>query len=400
LADFQQAIKKYWIWILAGIYIIAVSIYVLANPDKLQWDFKTYYYAGLAYSRGTDPYLLQSLSAQAGQEIGFPFAYPPLTLPLFRLFSVWFEYSTAYILYFVLKLAALAALVRLWVREFLPSQYRDIFPLILIFGFSGAIYLDLVAGNISIFEQLGLWTAFWALRRKRVALFSGIVVVVACFKLTPILFLLLPLLLIDRKQWKEPAIAFSGWLALQIGSYVFQPQLYTNFLTLASKLDERMPHNPSTLALIRDAGRWLSEKGIQLPEWLLVAFFAVVVLLVIWLTWRRLKDSRDTWQYRLYLVCLAYAVIVPRFKNYSYILLLIPAYVILIQSLQQRIHLGVILLLLSASFPLPFGLSGPASSLIWGYYPMILTMLLWWLSIRLDADQIPKKSDQRLPKEM
>lgn len=399
MANLQRAMRKYWIWILAGLYLLAVSIYVILNPDRLQWDFKTYYYAGLAYSRGADPYILNSLSTLAGEEIGFPFAYPPVTLPVFRLFSLWFDYSAAYVVYLVLKLFALAALVRLWTRHFLSDHLRELFPIILIFGFSGAIYLDIVAGNISIFEQLGLWAAFWALRKQRVVLFGGLVALVACFKLTPILFLLLPLLLGEGRRWKEPAMAFTGWLVLQIGGFVLQPELYANFLTLASKLDERMPHNPSTLALIRDAGQWVNEKVMALPGWLPIVLFALVVLAVTWMTWRRLKDRGDIWQYRLYLICLAYAVIVPRFKNYSFILLLVPAYVMIINAFQQRTNLGMILLLLAASVPLPFGLSGPASSLIWGYYPILLTMLLWWLSIRLNSDEIPSKSDRRLPKE-
>ncbi|MGD8603353.1 MAG: glycosyltransferase family 87 protein [Anaerolineales bacterium] len=395
----KHLVAKYWAWMLAAIYLAAVAVYIFSHPDSLQWDFKTYYYAGLAFARGQDPYFLHTLSTIAGQEIGFPFAYPPLTLPLFRLFSIGFKYSTAFSVYFVLKLTALGALVVMWVRNFLPSKHLNIFPFVLIFGFSGAIYLDLVAGNISIFEQLGLWAAFLALRRRKVGLFSALIAIVACFKITPIVFLLLPLLLDDQRYWKEPLAALAAWGGLQLASFAFQPQLYSNFLTLASRLDERMPHNPSILALLRDVSQWLSEKVMLLPDWLPIVVFLLLALTVIWMTWQRLRRSLDSWNYRLFLACLAYAIIMPRFKNYSFILLLVPAYFFVVHVFDNRINIGLLLLLLSASIPLPFGLSGPASNLVWGYYPILFTALLWWLAVRLDQDHPPVKTDQILPKE-
>lgn len=393
MADVKRVIKAYWLWLVAALYLAGVSVYIITNPDTLQWDFKTYYYAGLASSQGRDPYLLGTLSDLAGQEIGFPFAYPPLTLPLFRLFTWAFEFNAAYVMYFILKAAALLALIRLWVKHFLPHEHRNLFPLVLAFGFSGTIYLDLVAGNISIFEQLGLWTAFWALRRQKTGLFYGLVVLVACFKITPILFLLLPLILEEGRKWKQPLIAFFGWLALQAASYALQPQLYENFLVLASKLDERMPHNPSSLALIRDISQYLNDKGLLLPAWLPVIVFLILVLVVAWFTWARLRDRHNPWLQRLFLFCLAYAVLMPRFKNYSFILLLVPAFSVLLQAVRQERLIGLALLLLSASIPLPFGLSSPASRLLWGYFPLLLTGVIWWLAVQMDRERSANRED-------
>ena len=72
-------------WILLALYALALLYGVLANPDRMQWDFQTYYYAGRAFDRGLDPYDMQALSQVAGREIGFPFAYSPVSLPIFRL---------------------------------------------------------------------------------------------------------------------------------------------------------------------------------------------------------------------------------------------------------------------------------------------------------------------------
>jgi hypothetical protein len=380
VVEVRQAIRKYGLWALAALYFIGVSVYILQNADQLQWDFKTYYYAGVAYSQGMDPYPLSSLSSVAGQEIGFPFAYPPYTLPIFRIFSMWFEYDTAYAINLGLKILALALLVRLWHREFLSSEHKHWFPIVLVLGFSGAVYLDLISGNISIYEQLGIWAAFAALKHGKVLSFSILIAVVACFKITPILFLASPFLL--NKRWKEPVLVFSGWLLLQVVSYTLQPVYFGNFLQLASKLDERMPHNPSTLAVIRDLIEGLQQRGIMVPDWISMVLFGVIVLLVGWLTWKRVRQTGVDWNLRLYLMCLGYALILPRFKNYSFVLLLVPALVFLVRLIKEGQPLGMLLVILSVSFPIPFGLSPSSSNLFWGYYPILLTALIWYFALQ------------------
>jgi hypothetical protein len=79
---------------------------------------------------------------------------------------------------------------------------------------------------------------------------------------------------------------------------------------------------------------------------------------------------------------LAYALVMPRFKNYAYILLIPPAYYVIRRMLTlEPYQLAAVLLVLSGSFPVPFGLAGAFRNLFWGYYPWLMTLALWSVAV-------------------
>lgn len=137
-----------------------------AHKNKYQWDFKTYYFAGRANALGLNPYEKDSLQRLARQRISFLYHYPPYTLWFFSLFSR-FSYSTAYTIYLVFKCALLCALLILWSRVFLKKEAGFLFFVFCFLAFNSTIYVDLVAGNVSIIEQFFLWTGFYFLLRRK-----------------------------------------------------------------------------------------------------------------------------------------------------------------------------------------------------------------------------------------
>ena len=376
-------------WILLALYALALLYGVLANPDRMQWDFQTYYYAGRAFDRGLDPYDMQALSQVAGREIGFPFAYSPASLPIFRLLGR-LDLRAASALYLALKVAALVLLLVIWRRWFVRDRPDLFFYLFLVFGFGGAIYADFSSGNISIFEQLALWLGFAALMRRRALVFSLLVVVVSLFKLTPIL--LLGLLLIS--EVRRPGRHLAGGLLLfaaALGlSYAVWPDLFTSFVQGGWSFDERGGINPSSLALFRDLYDYLLGRGL-LFEWGALPWLAYAgwVGAVGLLTWRAVRRRpADDRRVAVYLACLAYVLIAPRFKNYAYILLLVPVYELLKTRIIVRSERAFLLLLmLSGSPPVPFGLSTAAGVLIAGYYSLLGAILIWGLAIRREPPE-------------
>jgi hypothetical protein len=386
--------------LLIALYALALLYGVLANGDRMQWDFQTYYYAGRAFAQGLDPYDLQALSQVAGREIGYPFAYSPVTLPVFEVLGV-LDLRTASVVYLALKVAALAALIVIWRRWFVRSQPDLFFYLFLLFGFGGAIYADLTSGNISLFEQVALWVAFAALARGRAFTFTGLVVAVALFKLTPIL--LLGLLLIRggrRPGWVLAGGIFLFTAALGL-SYAIWPHLFTSFLQGGWSFDERGGINPSSLALLRDIYEYLLGRGV-LPEWDglpwlgYLAWVAGVMLITRRAAARNSSGEPRTW---IYVGCLAYVLIAPRFKNYAYILLLLPAYELLRGWIAVRSERALLfVLMLSGSPPVPFGLSAAAGQLIAGYYSLLGAGLLWGLAVRRrDRMKVGESSNDLTP---
>jgi hypothetical protein len=373
------------VWAILALYALALLYGIASHPDRFQWDFRTYYYAGRAFSLGLDPYDMGALTRVAGVEIGFPYAYSPLVLPLFSAMGA-IELAAASAVFLGFKVVALIALLALWRRWFVVGRPDPFFYLFLLFGFSGALYSDFASGNISVFEQLGFWLGFVALRRGRLWAFSLLVIAISLFKLTPVLLLLMLPLLYGLRR---PAGPLAGGLlifAAALGvSYVLWPDLFRSFLQGGWSFDERGGINPSSLALLRDGYDYLLERGF-LPRWgwMPWAAYALWVTTVALLTWRAARrlpaDDRTA---SIYLGCLAFALIAPRFKNYSYTLLLVPAYQLLTTRIAVRPERAILLLLMfSGSPPVPFGFSTAAGEIITGYYSLLGALLVWSLALR------------------
>lgn len=367
---------------LIALYSLGLIADLFGNQND-QWDFRTYYYAGRDYAEGLDPYELGNLTEVSQTEIDFPFFYPPLTLPFFRLLSG-LDLETAAIVFLGLKLLGVAGLVVLWQVAFLDNNHDPLFYLFCLFGFGAALLADLRSGNVTVLEQVALWLAFYALLRNRLLAFSLLVILASMFKLFPILFL--GLLLVSESRRKYWYLVGSGllFLGIHLASYLLQPQLYTDFLLSAQSLDERGAINPSSLAAIRDVFDGLVRRGL-LREVVVgegIVYLVVIVGVVALTTWTaRRIGSRDR-RTIIFLACLAYALILPRFKDYGYILLLVPSYFMVTRVIRLP---GTLLLLvlpmISSRLPVPFGLEGAVSNLLWAYYSLVMAGVIWALSV-------------------
>jgi hypothetical protein len=316
---------------IAIIIMASASLYV--HPVK-QRDFLGIYTAVSAFNQGHDPYGTAILPPVEGQDIA-PFVYPPYTLHLFQPVT-WFGFATSARIFLTLKLMALAGLIYLWHRLFNLNQYRGLFWVLIPLAFSGTLISDIRAGNISIFEELVIWTGFYLYTKNKTAGFGIAITLAAIFKLTPILLLGLLATKWRKKELLQGAF-FGALLVILIaaGAMVW-PELFASFLKNARGLGtEHGENNPSTWALIGDVASWLKTKtGFPLPAVIPQAIYAVVALGVIAVSakiFSRLQSleekKADLW--RICLLCLAFALVVPRFKDYSYILLIGPSLYVL-----------------------------------------------------------------------
>ncbi|MBW1713570.1 MAG: DUF2029 domain-containing protein [Deltaproteobacteria bacterium] len=364
------------------VYALGLAVNLARHPERYQWDLKTYFAAARAQAQGLDPYDLTALSQAAGQPIKHRFVYPPLTLFLFRPLAR-LDYDLVYYLFLALKLLALLALLRLWQRRFLRFKAGWLFVPFCLLAFNGALYLDFRAGNVSVFEQLLLWAGLALYLENRLIGFSLLVLAAASFKLTPILFLGLLML---TNQGRERAVFFgAGGLFVLIGlaSFLCWPELSAGFWQNMKGLSEGGPWNPASLPLIRDFFRWL---GLDLPPAIVWAVYLAAVTVVLAASWRAFHwfKSLGPEQKRrrvVFLACLVYALILPRFKDYAYILLLAPTYFLV--TSQERVRGWAVLLAASVLSSGGHGLPGLKGlfKLAWTYYPLLLAFGVWWLHL-------------------
>jgi hypothetical protein len=372
--------SKAWTWagraagLLAAFVLLKSVVAIVRHPTEYQYDLSAYYYGPLVMSLGGDPYDRTVLERIAGTGVQW-FVYPPITVHLFRPLSL-LPWSVTYYGWLALKLIALGALLALWRRRFIGEQQFPAFAALCVFGFGSSLLRDLNAGNISILEQLAVWVGIAALLDRKPLVFGVVVALVGQFKLLPLG--LLVLLILPRPYWKQAA-ASVGVAGVLLGlNLLVYPDLTGRFLRSAAGFDQRGENNPATLAAVRDLFDTLPgyHTATTLADELSYLFFVTCVAgATLWGILARPRPQGDANE-RLTIgfICTAFGLAVPRFKLYSYLLLLVPAWLLLAGTRSRAVlAIGVIALVVSSNYV------ADLLPLLRGYWPLVGALVLWAL---------------------
>ncbi len=368
--------------------IISISTGAVAGKES-QWDFKTYYYAAKVDAMGGDPYSVDALNSVAPEQIALPYVYPPLTIYFFRVFAL-FDWSTAFQLWLWLKVILAALLVILWRASFYNGGSSALFLLFALLAFTSAIYWDLLTGNVSLVEQILLWLGFLFFIKRRSIPFVILILLASFFKFTYLAFLILLLMLPKRQRVVAGGLGLIGAGGYAAASYLVDPERFASFLTLVRLIKEGgAEYNHSMLAFLTDTSNLIaaSTGTTPLPQGVVVALYLLLVVAVVLATtrfWRRYGatgETRDSSSVLIvFMVCIVYAVIAPRMKSYSYILLILPAFYFVREYAKSYALLFAFMLLsLGKWTPLP---TVDAVRLLWWHYPWLLALLLWILMLK------------------
>ncbi len=363
------------------VYFLTLMLHISTNVDQYQWDFRTHRKAAEIFASGLDPYDSNILFPQA--QTTFLYNYPPVTLYFYKFFTQ-YSFKTAFHIFLIAKCILLIGLIYFWKKEFFKTNTYALFGLFCLLAFNSAVYRDLIAGNINLVEQVFLWIAFFFYIKQRLMLFCVFCLMAASFKMTPTFFLILLLLADNKKKYQYfvySGLAFFAYLLVQ---YLIVPDMFTSAIKNAfAVVSERGNIVPSTFTLISDVFKWLSKNaGLATPPAIQFAILAVFAAAVIMLTYRahaRLKSTKveNRPMLEVFLVCLVYALIHPRFKDYAYILLIVPAYYIIMNNRFTKANPFVIFFAVLV-YP-PFIVPGTEIIFMffWKYYPLMIAYAIW-----------------------
>ena len=347
------------------------------------WDFRVYYWAAKAQRVGLDPYNLQDLSRVAEQRVVLPYLYPPTLLYLLRPLT-WFPLGIAIAVYVVLKVACVAGLILIW-KACLDLRDSLALFLLVIFGFSDAVFNDLFSGNVATFEALVLWLAILCFLRGASVLFAFLVVCASIAKLTPLFFLPLVLLGSDRRRFRIfISMALVG-LVLPIVSFGGNLSRLGKYLRMIGDVDERGPTNSAILPLLRDVHEHLAKRGAALtivsPTAVYVGISLVVLSVTVVALVRTMRSpdhDREVLRERAMGMVILYSFLLPRFKDYSYCLLL-PVVVFIGRRMKNALPLLVFVVSLTTRNTLARYSLGdfPLADLVWRYFNLVLICILW-----------------------
>lgn len=375
-----------------GLAWVAFLVAMIWGGLHYQWDLRVLYYASQAWVSGLDPYNVESLQQFGGERQQLAFFYPLITLYGLGLLTV-FSYETAWFVWLGLKLAALGGLVAVWRRVFLPDVDGLLLSVAVFLGFNATVLCDIFSGNKVIFEQLVLWLGFAAYVQGRLWPFGAATAIASVWNATPAAFLAL---LLAPKQRRHGGLLIAAsaaglLLVLLLGPFVLHPQWLHSIIHGASTVRETGMSNPCMLAFADQCARMfptsLGEVA-DLPRLLWLVYAAVIVgFSVRPLRWA--MASGDS-AYLVMLAVVVYAVLMPRMKCYSYILLIPPALVAIHRAfprLPQRLAaVAVLCLPIRVLFEDSLGGGGallptesPVGLLV--HYSWLLALMLWWLYV-------------------
>lgn len=389
--------KRYYLRVTAYGFLLIYCAFVVARiytqANIFQWDFMMNYYAAKAYSKGLDPYNGKILNEMAKTSVHL-YMYPPIMLWLFIPFTL-LDYNGAFQLFLFLKCILLIGLIYFWRKEFLERDTDLLFYILCLFGYRSAIYLDFRAGSIHLFELFLEWIAFSYFLRKRMALFCALIVIAAFIKITPVLFLFLLWFTEDKRKHSYFYGSLAAFICVMAVFYISSPHLFEGCVQNALFIigEEHGLVQPSTLALAKDVILALAGKvcamEVQGIQW--IAFFVIIVPVVA-LSMRAFITLRscqfpDKDKIIIFLACVVYALVLPRFKDYYYVLLLVPTYFIVKRARHIKAYIPLIVLailpsILSSETPLPgFGRLASLLGIFWEYYPLIIAYFVWGLYV-------------------
>jgi len=351
---------------------------ILGLDPGHQHDFISYYYGAKAMIMGLngyDSHIVSELSGQ-GHQSHLRFVYPPQIAWLFAPLTA-FSFLHARLIFLCVKLLSAAGLIALYLKYFVKKDYLIAFVLIAAFAFRGPFTSDILAGNIATFETLLLWAGFLFLVMGRGYLFAVFIALAGSFKLLPLAFLGFIFLTKMPQKWRILGTGVVVAAAIQGAGLLGMSRMYHEFLATPAPLDSSGYVNPSILAWLQfDLCPWLATHGIMASSFsiyiVFVLLFSTGILLFAWK-----NHHRYPLIIQISMGLLAYGLVLPRLKDYSFLIFVIPAYYAVV-ALPKRWQQVLVLALFCVS--------------LWPYHHW--TMLLLALGILMTYGQSLPKSEE------
>ncbi len=383
--------------IVSVIAALLVTVLFIRFGER-QWDFKVYYFGAQAQTLGLSAYSASTIQKLSGSTLDLYYLYPPLTLYLFYPFLL-IPYSVALILYVIAKGFMFIVFLLVW-RKLLPPSSTILFCLFCLLSFNGCLYLDFVSGNISLVEQTMISIACYCYVTRRFSLFCIFILLASIFKILPLSFLFLLILSKEKNRYTLLSLSFVLF-GLYCGlSYLIQPEQCREWIQTVgyiASLDGRGIYNPSLFSLSKEIVSLFRANPVDVHSsiiaFILYVLLALSLLLVSQLLSRRYFISSKENPERIFIIlaCFLYILLLPRLKDYSFVLILGPAFYTLIKVQSNKIKL----LLLGGALVFFNYMTIPGLSLftavVLPYYPLLITAL-FWLVLLYEINAISKST--------
>lgn len=374
--------------VIAAFAALCIAVALRVDTVKTQWDLKVYMECSSALASGGDPYTTHPLFN--GDR--FQCLYPPAIMDLYRPFSYISNATKSDAgerFWAVLKVASLFLMLWLW-RDFIlrpGADYRRLLFAAVAYG--SPFWSDFRAGNAGSFEHLVLWGALAAFIAERDMLCVVLIAAAAQPKILPAAFL--PLVL-AKKRPNVKAFLIGGTLAVAVfaGNELVHPGLLKEFFAQLRDPSqpwhyERGPNNCAFVGLVQHALETAWHDRDRAMAWAMrvnAVWSVVIASATAWSLsnlWRGPGSEKEKRRASVMLYAVAYALVAPRLKDYSFLLLIPPTLVALESDAPLPLRVAI---LACAMLDSTKALAEKAGLGVWslfaGYFKLYAVMLVWY----------------------
>jgi hypothetical protein len=385
--------------LIAAAAALMAAVAFRVDTVKTQWDLKVYMECSHALATGGDPYTTHPVF----NGDSFQCLYPPMIIDLYRPFayvSTAMKGDAGERLWAVLKVVSMFLILWLW-RDYILRPGANVRRLLFAaIAYGSPFWSDFRAGNAGSFEHLILWGALAAFIAERDYLFVVLVAAAAQPKILPLAFL--PLVVVKPRP-NLKAFVVGGALALGVfgvNELVHPGMLKEFFLQLRDPGQpwhyERGPNNCSFVGLVQHALETAWNDRARAMAWAMrvnAVWSAVIAAFTAWSLrrlWLGAGSEKEKRRATVMLYAAAYAMVAPRLKDYSFLLLIPPTLVALESDAPRPLRFAILLCaLLDSTKALAEKAGFGVWSLFAGYFKLYAVMLTWFV---LAFPRRPKKA--------
>ncbi len=370
--------------------ILAISAAFLWVPGKLL-DLQICVSCARVLASGGDPYARDLVI----NDVTYPCLYPPLAFDLYRPITIFFDWNSSLAgrVWNAFQVLIFLGMLFIWKKRFLgagPDAARLLFAL---FAFGGPLWVSLHSGNGASFEQLLIWAGFALYIDGRDMAYVLLIAVAAQLKMQPAPFLIL-VLLRPKPGWRPFIIGATAMILLFGLNRVLHPGMLESFWLRLQDIKEgwryeRGPNNCSVLGFIEhilETGPDERLVAVRRAHWLFAPWavsIAAATGVALRRIWSAAQDEAAKKRATILLLCAAYALSAPRFKDYAYFLLIPSALAALESDISMGLRVSIIVLaVLNSTKSVAVNLGMGHWALFAGYFKLYATALVWFILIR------------------
>jgi hypothetical protein len=363
----------------ALVCLLILIFYAFSHRETILWDFQKDYTAALLFRHGYNPYDNNLLSHIGSVRPDLQYLYPLATTFLFMPFT-YLDYSRAALIWLSLILFILSVLILIWWHFYTDNISNALFPTLAFLIFNLALPKNVITGNINTVETALIWLGLLALTKGRTNVFSVLIGAAAVFKIYPLILVGIMLVHKDTRHWHESLMAILTVLTVLTASFLLQPSWFSMYQgNIAHTIYIFGYTSLYAVCYCIFMGTGLSEMQQHVSG--LVAYCGVCTVLG-WLafaTFRRLSAAAwsDTGITIIMYACLTYALMLPRFTDYNYLLIIPAAWYAFRTTLHERwmpMWLGVFVLPL---FFVDFHNDGDFLFGLWSGWNLFVLVVAW-----------------------